>query len=441
MNDNNTPTAPTENIPVEPAPTKSKPPVTAIVIGLLLVVAGVSATGYYLVLGRTSQYSPEPVSSNAPTASSAQEYLLQSNQSSRGVSVGYIKMQKPTSKGNLFVGHAYAESTDYHTGVFYITLDSRIHLLDTVTKVTTAVTTNGSSAPVFSSISQSLAFKKECTVYAKKLGEDTETVIKEGVRYTTPTDTASICYAPSAWSPDGKRLAIIGTSLADAKLGLVTLSKLYVYSIESKVLEAYDPPASFNTVYGGIRWLGNDSIAVNSAEFGEFAKVLKQKPYKVRLSDKTYTELGDNFNYDFSTAQVVGNEVYARTTNGTGEGPVALVSGPIDGGDLNKVAGSDDAGTFLVQTNSDATQATNIYMLNGSAGSENSFNLIKLPAAGGTATTLFSPKGYSAYMLGWGQDFDQIIYMAVPSGKSEIRQYTVSTQADIALVSDLPLIQ
>lgn len=96
-------------------------------------------------------------------------------------------------------------------------------------------------------------------------------------------------------------------------------------------------------------------------------------------------------------------------------------------------------GPFLLRADPETSALEDVILMSGQAGIENSFQLLDLPLKGGEVEELYRPGGFSAYMLGWGNNFDQIIYMAVLSGKSEIQQYTISTGENVTLVPDLPL--
>lgn len=377
-----------------------------------------------------SQVSQEPPVENVP------KYLLENDQSSMGVAVGYLKVNRQTTTGNWLIGRVHAEAeTAYKSGVFYKKND-QIYVLDVATKKSEQLTMGQyvASDPVFASVSQRLAFSQgSCTVSAKDLTTKTEVVVKEG-------QSSGQCYKPVAWSPDGNKLAFVGIESKNSPdLGLVGFGTLYIYDFVLRSLTKYDAPTGYNSVkaYSAVAWKDNAEVIVSYVQWGKFASILKEQMVKIDVVSKATSEINTGVKFDLASLRTIGAREFA-----IGESPRQMLSGPTDGSNqFAPIDGGQDVGTYLLKVNSEGTAATDVYMLNGSAGSQDSFRLYVLPASGGQKAELYTPSDFSAYALGWGLSYDELIYMAVLSGKSEIHQYDISIKKDQVLVSDLPLIQ
>ncbi len=365
--------------------------------------------------------------------------LLQNGRSEKGVAIGYVVGRKQISiKSNLFDPEVYADSLNYQTAVFY---DNQVSGIDQVfdlnlaTNTTTQLTDGTLSAnqPVFSSIDQELAYaQNECSVAIMSIASGTPTVIQNGSKSTT-------CYKPTAWSPDGHYLAYVGnTEISSPTLGLIGFSKLYIYNVNTKSSTPISAPTGFNSVggYNDVYWQDSTHIAADYVDYGQMATILNQQLVLVDVSNQQTTNLPTVQNLDYSSVQLAGNNMYAISTQ-----PDEIVTGIDTGSALQPLAGSADAGSFLLQTDPSGSMVNGIYDLAGQAGTQGSWTLNRLIPVSGQRTQLYNIKGISAYMLGFGKSYDNIIYMDVMSGEDEIHQYTISTNSDQTLITNLPLVQ
>ena len=156
----------------------------------------------------------------------------------------------------------------------------------------------------------------------------------------------------------------------------------------------------------------------------------------MNIADKSASPLILQSSVKLDQVQAVGGLFYAFS-----ETQSAFMAAPtIDGTFSEVVKTNGKSGTFLLKAD-ETNNLSDLIMLNGQPGAENNFKLLDFKIGSGEMTELYSPPGFSAYMLGWGQNFDEVIYMAVLSGKSEIQQYSISSGKYETLVADLPLIQ
>jgi hypothetical protein len=376
-------------------------------------------------------------STSAPTTGIANA-LLKSSQASQGVAIGYVKTPQVSMQSNPFMGHASAATSSYNTTVFYdntTSTGSQILGLNVDSKAVVQLTNDqsGASDPVFSSVSQKLAYAQGgCSAAIKDLGADTTTVIKAGNQSAT-------CYKPSAWSPDGKYLAYVGeTETTIPNLGLIDIGSLFLYDLDTNSTVAVATPSGFNSVgsYSDVYWQDSSDIAAHFVNYGQYASILKEEVVSINVTSEKATDLVTPTNVDFSSVQLVGNTMYVIDSS-----PKELLSGLETTASLQPVTGSDNAGSFLLKTGLDGSTVTDIYDIAGQVGQQGTFSINHVVPTGSSTTKLYSPDGFSAYMVGWGQSYNDIIYMDVVSNKTEIHQYDISNKADEILVGDLPLIQ
>lgn len=326
---------------------------------------------------------------------------------------------------------------DYDPIVFY-SKDQNIYSLNTASKGSQQITQDTGSEPVFSSITQQLAYQKTCSVYSTPLPQssDEHTLIIEGVDYqgsgTFSKDV--VCYKPVAWSPDGTKLAMSGMySLNDPSLGLVSFNDIYIYDQKTKDIEKFSPPEPYNTTRHFF-WTDNTHLAAQYIQSGQYASTIKEDPFIVTTTSQSITPLTLRESLKLDAIQNVGGQFYTFDSSNTS----LLASQTIDGDFKEVVKTQGNSGTFLLKADS-SNALSDVLLLSGQAGLENSFKLLDFKTATSEMTELYNPNAFSAYMLGWGKDFDEVIYMAVLSGKSEVQQYTISTNKNETLVPDLPL--
>jgi hypothetical protein len=423
-------------------------------LGVLLVILVLCAIGGGAYLFKTHTKSGAQTATNSSrsslnsssqssktstaTATGISPALFKSSQAAQGIAVGYVEAKQVAMRSNPFMGQAYAATNPYEASIFYDNSTSsgnQIFGLTVDSKATAQVTTDqsGASDPVFSSVSQKLAYAQGgCSVAIKGIDDNTATTIKVGSQSST-------CYEPSAWSPDGKYLAYVGeTETNSTSLGLVDIGSLYIYDLATNSTTMITTPSNFNSVggYADVFWQDPTDIAVHFVDYGQDASVLKEQVVSINITTQVSTNVVTPANVDYSSVQLVGNTMYAIDTQ-----PQELLAGLETDGNLQAITGSDDFESYLLKTNNDNSAVTDIYGLSGQPGQQSTFSLEHLSPAGGEATKLYAPSGFSAYMLGWGQSYDDIIYMDVVSGQTEIHQYTISDNTDQTLVSNLPLTQ
>ena len=422
---------------------KSKKGLTVALVFVLLGMLGGTAY-YYFVLHKAPKYSASTGTSASQTdkpakvttvpTSNIPTKLLQNGQPMQGVAIGYLVGKQVATRTNPFEGQAYAASNNYQAAVFYDSSDGQISDVNVVTKATAKVTddSSGATTPVFSSIDQKLAYtENDCSVAVMSVPTGVPTVIQKG-------DKSSTCYGPVAWSPDGKYLAYTGgTETQNQSLGLVNLVKLYIYDESTNTTSVLDTPSGFNSVGASdVYWQDATHIAVHYVDYGFAASIQSEKLTSVDVTNQQGSDLPTLHNLNYQSIQIVGNEMYA-----TASFPGGLLYGPVNASSLQQVAGTDNTNTFLLQTDSSNSKVNSIYMTAGNPGTENSFKINQLNPNSGQIKQLYAPQDISTAMLGFGQSYDEIIYMEILSNKCEIHQYTISTDTDQVLVPNLPLIQ
>lgn len=90
----------------------------------------------------------------------------------------------------------------------------------------------------------------------------------------------------------------------------------------------------------------------------------------------------------------------------------------------------------MLKLNENSTEVTEVLMMNGSQGESNSYNLQQLMLTDEQSKKIFTPTGYSSMLIGWGGDFDKIIYLEF-TNKNEIRQYSMKENKDELLVDNI----
>lgn len=377
--------------------------------------------------------------------------LLQTSRYSHGVGVGYL-LHKPTAASaqrSGLVGHASAAELSYSPAIFYTKQASdgtQVFALDTATKETKQLThaQAGATHPVFASLLQRLAYAKaSCSVAVLDMYANTDTVIQEGSQDVTavvPQEgyKSPVCYTPAGWSPDASYLAVVGTYSTHTKdLGLVSFSDLYLYDYGTKKLAKVATPAGFNSLASAddVFWQTNITLAAHYVQRGQYAATVKEDLAFVDASTTTAKPVNIQTKLDLTSVQAIGKTMYVRGTDNK------LYAGTLATGELQAIAGSDATGTFLLKTETDKDTVTNILSLDGQPGMQDNFQLKSLPVSGGAKTVLYTPTSLSAYLLGWGATYDDVVYMDVLSMKSEIHSYNLTTKTDTVLLKDLPLIQ
>jgi len=446
-------------VPVAPAKKSSKKRIIWI-IATLLVLVGLGLGGYYLVFSKEESATPT-VSTNPATdgettteqKSNVPQFLLEQGAPSSGVAVGYIKLSTDkTSMSGYPVKLATAQTgtseITYQPAIFY-TNSGNIFTLNTETKETKQVTNEGGSNPVFSSMAQKLAFTRNtCDVYLRDIATNGEPLIRSGQGTPTlssfdeATDDAK-CYTPLAWSPDGKNLLMQGVySINNSEFGLVGLSDLYIYNLESGSSTKLIIPDPFNTTDAGtFSWLNDHEITGYLQEFGAYATVVAKQLSVIDISTGDVTKVGDAEGFLPNTVKTVGDASYILAGDYTTR--IDLYTGKTGDsyGNFTKINTDNGIGTFLLKTNDASDSVESVVYMQGSAGTENSFTAYEISPDGADSKKLFAPKSYSSRLLGWGLNYDEIIYMDDISGKTEIKKYTISSNTDEVLISDLPLIQ
>lgn len=403
----------------------------------------------YLVLFSTDQTSDtavqQPMNNEAPSAvvsnSNVPEFLLESSQGSNGIAVGYLKKNEPATSRSFLVPKASAAEVEYEPIVFYSNLDN-IFSLNTVTKESKQVTDTIGSNPVFSSIAQKLAFNKErCDVFVKDMSTNEDVLVvdgddafgAQGEDGSVSISSDAICYTPAAWSPDANKLAIKGTySVNSTEMGLVGFIDMYIYDFASFSLTKIEPPEGFNTSQE-FRWLNNEKVLVKYAEFGAFASLIKEQITETVVEDNSHNPTNLSSTLSLENMRTVG-----KTSVAVSEG-MLLQSDTGAIADFKPILAVNILGNYLIKGNATGDAIDSLYTLDGMPGSQGSFKIQEVKINETRTIDLYSPDGFSAYLLGWGLNYDEIIYMAVLSGKSEVHQYTISTGTNEVLVPDLPL--
>lgn len=403
----------------------------------------------YLVLFSTDQTSDtavqQPMNNEAPIAAvsntNVPEFLLESSQGSNGIAVGYLKKNEPATSSSFLIPKASAAEVEYEPIVFYSNLDN-IFSLNTVTKESKQVTETIGSNPVFSSIAQKLAFNKErCDVFVKDMSTNEDVLVvdgddafgAQGEDGSVSISSDAICYTPAAWSPDANKLAIKGTySVNSTEMGLVGFIDMYIYDFASSSLTKIKPPEGFNTSQE-FRWLNNEKVLVKYAEFGAFASLIKEQITETSIEDNSHSPANLSNAFSIDSMRSVGKTLVAVS-----EGKL-LVSDTGAVADLKSVLAVNSIGNYLIKVAEDGETVDSLYTLDGQPGSQGSFKIQEVNIDEARTIDLYNTDGFSAYMLGWGLNFDEIIYMAVLSGESEVHQYKISTNTNEVLVPDLPL--
>lgn len=429
-----------QNSPTAPVHTKRS--YLKYIIPTLTAIVGLSVLVVMIKYAKPAPVQPtqqiQPASTQYTSATTGiPSRPFQNGQTSKGTSIGYVKVDDGVSKkSSFFYGRAHAATNKYEPVLFYSKND-QIFSLNTITRATLEVTPAGATAsnPVFSSPLQMLAYRfGPCSIVIKDISSNTEEVVQQG-------SSDGTCYTPAAWSPDGTYLAYTGTSSTSSELGLVSFTNLYIYTVASKTSAVVTMPTGYNSLAGadGLLWQDDKSLLGHYVKRGQYAATLKEAFFVHNLTTKASVEYPSPTNAYLGSGQLINDTLYLVSNDQPGYNK--LLSGSVTDGKYLPVDGSDGTGSFLLETNDSSSTPSNIYVMTGVIGSENSLGISRLTTKNDQKTNLYNPKGFSAYMLGWGKDYDQIIYMAILSGKAEIQQYTISQDKNEVLVADLPMSQ
>lgn len=425
----------TPSFAIAPKPSKKKP--IAFVLAFMLLVGLLAGGAYYYLNFNVA--SPDMVQIDKPAegvasdTSSVPRRLLQESRSVNGFAVGYLRKEPRSAPTSWLLRRANAATESYSPVIFYkrdtTQQGEQIFTFNTKDKTSSQLTANlsGSSNPVFSSIAQQLAYNTgKCDVVVKDVPGGEEQEILKGAD--------GVCYRPMAWSPDGKKLAVAGVNedFSSSEWGMI---KLFMHETD-KVVNSIDAPTGFNSLngYQDIRWSDENLLEVRYIDKGAFGVANKEQLFSFDTRTKKATRSETAISGTLDTIQSAGSAIYFIDTE-----PRRLVQ--LVSRQKKVIEGTDDLGTYLLRLTDTGDDVASILTMEGSAGTEGSFALNEITLAGGEKTRLHAPGGFSAYLLGWGEGYDEVFYMSVLSGKAELRLFNLETKEEEALVSDLPLIQ
>lgn len=422
---------------------------TALVVLLLVCLASaIRGWTYEMASSQTPKATASPKASVAPqAASSVPSRLFDASGDTSGLAVGYVAKTLAGAGTNWFVPTADAAQQSYQTAVFYTKpVDSvnQIFALDVSTKTSSQLTsgTSAASDPVFSSVSQNLAYESPYAAASTSSGRCDLDVknLTNGATIKIASSTTNVCYTPIAWSPDGTKLlyASVDNVLSASDWGLV---RLYVYQAGQPAAELKAPTGN-NSLEGMADAIWTDANTVearfeNKQQVG--GSIVSQQLYTISVKTQDTTPLTSPIDGDLATIQLAGTDQYFQTS--TPAAAVAVVPGSGPGAGVKQaVSGTSGAASYLLQLNSQSA-VTSVIFVTGQPGEQNAMKIESVPKAGGTAKTVFTPAGFSAYLLGWAGNYNETLYVAVASGQSDIRMYNLQTKTDTDLVPGLSLVQ
>lgn len=431
---------------------KSKFKIIYIFFAVLLVLSLLLASWYMLNKGDGTK----DASSDQTTKSSEKnetiekignipKTLFQMTQSREGIALGYVEKEPNHESSllrNLFIGRASAHQDEYDTVLFFKDSEGAISMLNTVTKEISKIVDEKGSSLVFSSVGQKLAYIKDdgCSVSLFDFDlSESNTILNGSVTFqdtiNDEIEDEEICFSPISWSPNGNKLLLKGVySVNNQEAGLMSINRLYIYDIETKAVEKLLLSEDDNSNGTYAYWL--DDVTILSSQEKRDTAFVAPTEELVTINIKDTTHIVTKFDADIAlgTVQVIGNVFYAYSESNT-----SLVMGSCsEPSKISSLGAISGGGTFLVTSKGSSYE---LFTIDGTAGEENSFTLNKTVVSTGERVELHKPEGYSAYMLGWGSSYDEIIYMNVPSGKNEIHQYSISSDVDTLMVDDLSFIQ
>lgn len=332
-----------------------------------------------------------------------------------------------------FSAKAYADSISYQPIYFYYGTTG-IDILYTATGQSSEIVKGGAS-PTFSSTSQLLAYKKACSLYIKNLRNDKDFLIQEGFEPKQPTYETS-CFTPIEWSPNGKILAFSETNLANANLGYVHVSHLYFFDVEANTITRAIYPTGYGSGSSGLGynsgWLDDDRFAFDYSEFGMHADLIKTEHYILSLEAQQLSKTEGEVSYSIRDTQTVGDIMYSFKNYKKNVEP-SIITANKDGSNVQSISKTEGAYRFLLKTDPAASFVTDIYFTIGDAGTLDSFTLKKLSLDDNQLTDVFNPSGYAVSLIGWGKNFESIIYSVYMSSHTEIRELNLITSKEEVL--------
>lgn len=404
---------------------------------ILAVIAG--TTTFFVTKNDTKGGSQKTISSSSqPTQSNVPVRLLQQSKNTSGVALGYVKTSKKSTSSNSspFFKKVLADTINYTPTIFYTSENNsakQIMALDTVTKETRSLTSAGAisaSDPVFSSISQKLAYARsgKTELNVLNLDDNKETIIEPA--------KGSIQYTPIAWSPDGTKLAYIAI---DQEMNTPNwgLAKLYIYQegVDNQEIKA---PEGFNSVnsFADVIWSDTNTITGRYIDKGDFGKTLKEQLFNVDVISYKLSTTNSPITGPLTSVQTASDLDYFINSD-----PIILKKvSTTNKTDSSSIIGTEQLGSYLLRFNEQDELSDIIYIL-GEPGSENSMTINSLTAKETQKSVLLTPPGISSYLLGWGTSYDELIYMVITHNTSEIHSLDLTSNTDALIVGDLPMIQ
>ncbi|HUD11372.1 MAG TPA: hypothetical protein VMS08_03100 [Candidatus Saccharimonadia bacterium] len=432
-----------------------------LIISVFAILVLLIAAGAYYVLfihANSSKVKPvakataSPLSSPSPsTGPGVAERLLESSANVSGVSIGYLAGAPAKTVGSILAPNADAGSPSYSAVLFYtkpVSGVAQVFMYNVETGKETQIsneTGGGVSTPVFSSTSQELSYLHYLPAAgsASSSGNSTCELVIDNVasgKLTRLTPTGQICNRPIAWSPDGSKLVYTATNNTLSAPDW-DLSKLFVYDLADQTSTQLTPPSGYNDIkdFADIVWNDNTTLEVVFAQHVAVGGTYTaQQAYLVNVDTKADVVTSLIPTDDLTDMQSNGNRMYATTSTGTPQIETALGTAPAN---AILVPGTAGVGTFLLRYDSDSSNLLSLIFTTGQAGQQNTFKINSISPAGGTATALYSPASYSATLLGWGLDYNSLLYMTFNSGESEIHMLDLTDNTDRTLVTGLTLVQ
>lgn len=417
------------------------------IIGALILVLITGLAGAFWYVTQGSKDTKNPAASASPQTKGAfakyqanvPDWLLENNRGDANVTLGYLKSAKKTSSRGGLVPSAAAADADFASVMMYKANSQsdgpQIFSYNSADGSTTQLTkqAGGASAPVFASVTQNLAYKMSPNTFdnggitVKNLTTAAETVVV--------ASRANVSNVPIAWSPDGTMLAY-GSTNNDTTLPDWNMLKLNIYTSGKPVVEV-PAPAGFNSLssYFDVVWLNNSQLQVRFIKKIALGNTEKSQTFTVEVKDQTAIASDTVLEGELSEFQTIGETLYFL-----GQKPAALKAVKLaPQAVVQVVPGTEGAKTFALRLNEQGELSGLLYTT-GEAGTLGAVKLFSADADGSNPAEVMTFSGYGGGVIGWGQSYDELVYILVLSGKREVHVYNLKTKTDKVILTNLPLV-
>jgi hypothetical protein len=383
--------------------------------------------------------------------------FLKHNATLSGVSLGYIKANKKvttwpfegTAKAGGVENEANTTVDSYYPSLLFV---KSVNGKDQIVGYSIGPNTEtqysdeavGARHAVFSSASQKISYEGFIKLAddgsSGANGNGCDLVVKDIVsgQVKRVQRTGKVCYNPIAWSPDGTKLLYegINNELNAPDWGL---AKLYIYTEQNP--QTAVPMANEINSYDGYSWWGDNTNFYARFAYHEKGNVSNRNwlSYNTTTWAVSATNIpGDD---DSVSAQTVGDKNYYIDSDLSDRSIRYITAGP---NSISVVPNTEDSGSFLLRLDKYGILSQIVFMTSSvspTGGGLQSFQANTANIDGSQKAQLFNFDSYTAWLLSWGADYNEFVYLFYNNGKLDAHVYNLETKTDYILYTGLPLIQ